>query len=157
MSTCLVFAPMIGARKGELNPLEAEALSEHVAACAACQARLADEEALLGLLPEALLAEANQRDFGTFSDEVLARIPAFAPARPGRLVALARWARRHRVLAASALIPTLAALSFLVYLGLGAPEPPALVEVVAEGRSATVLETSDGPVVLLGNEEHEGS
>ena len=152
MSSCLVFAPMIGARPGELNPLEAEAFAEHLATCAACQTRLSDAEALSSLLPEALLAEANRRDFATFSDGVLARIPALAPRRAKEGFALGAFVRRHRLLIASALVPALLALSLLVYLALAAPEPAALVDVVAEGRSATVLETRDGPVVLLGDE-----
>ena len=157
MSSCLVFAPMIGARPGELNPLEKEAFAEHLAGCAACQARLSDAEALSAVLPEALLAEANRRDFATFSDEVLARIPALAPRRAREGHKLGAFLRRHRLLLVSALVPALLALSLLVYFGLAAPEPAALVDVVAEGRSATVLETSDGPVVLLGDEGHEGT
>ena len=83
MTPCLRFAPMIGARPGELSEEDARALADHLATCEACQARLADEEALSGLLSEGLLAEANRRDFSTFADEVLARIPAtaFVPSR----------------------------------------------------------------------------
>jgi anti-sigma factor RsiW len=162
MTVCLRFAPMIGARPGELIFEEASALAEHLASCDACQGRLADEEALSGMLPEALLAEANRRDFSAFSDGVLARIPALAsaarPPRSGILAPILGWVGHHRLLAAaSALAPTLAALALIVYLGQGNAPEGAPVEVSSEGRSTMVLETSEGPVVLLGDLEPEGS
>ncbi len=163
MTVCLRFAPMIGARPGELTFEEASALAEHLAVCDACQGRLADEEALSGMLPEALLAEANQRDLSAFSDEVLTRIPALGravhPAPPGGMLApLLGWVGHHRLLAAaSALAPTLAALALIVYLGHDNAPEGAPLEVSSEGRSTMVLETSDGPVVLLGDLEPEGS
>ncbi len=168
MNPCIRFAPMIGARPGDLTDEEAAALAEHLASCEACQARLADEDALSGLLSEALLAEANRRDFSTFSDEVLARIPAYsgeraaraagAPSRQGVFASVASWARRHRFAAAvSALTPTLAAAGLILYLGRSSPPEPAWVDVSAEAGGAMVLETSEGPVVLLGDGEPEGS
>jgi hypothetical protein len=169
MTACLRFAPMIGGHPGELSEEEAGALAEHLGSCEACQARLADEKALSGILSEALLAEANRRDFGTFSDEVLARIPAYreAPAlRGGRATAffeapprgflspILSWVRHHRL--ASALAPALAAVALILYLGGDSGPEPALVVVSAEGRrGAMVLETSEGPVVLLGDPEPE--
>ncbi|HEX7489196.1 MAG TPA: zf-HC2 domain-containing protein, partial [Anaeromyxobacteraceae bacterium] len=84
MNPCLRFAPMVGARPGELSDGDASELAEHLATCSACQARLADAGALAGLLSQALLDEANRRDFSTFSDEVLARIPAYREAAAGR-------------------------------------------------------------------------
>ena len=150
---------MIGARPGELSEADASALAEHLVTCAACQARLADAEALSDLLPDALMAEASRRDFSSFSDEVLARIPEYrSAARRERWPGLLGWARRHRALAtASALAPTLAALALVVYFSAGgAPERPA-VEISSEGRTTMVLETRDGPVVLLGDDEPEGS
>jgi anti-sigma factor RsiW len=169
MKACLRYAPMLGARPGELSEEESRELAEHLAACDACQARLADEEALSGMLSEALLAEANRRDFSTFSDEVLARIPAYRtapPARsaagaesPGVLSRLGAWARRHRAAAVlSALAPAAVAVALVVYLGGGSPpEQHAALEVSAEGQGATVLETSDGPVVLFGSGDTEGT
>lgn len=169
MTACLRFAPMIGARPGELTDEQAAALADHLASCEACQARLADEQALSGMLSDALMAEANRRDFSSFSDGVLARIPAYAgerasgaaaspTPREGALASILSWARRHRVAAAAAaLAPTLAAAALILYLGRGSPPEPAWVDVSAEGRGTMVLETADGPVVLLGDPEPEGS
>ena len=160
MNPCLRYATMIGARPGELPEEEARDRAEHRASCEACQARLADEEALAGMLSAALLDEANRRDFSTFSDGVLARIPEYARSgrAPGVLSRLGGWIRHHRlVAAASALAPALAALALVVYLGRSGSTEVASVEISSERGSATVLETSDGPVVLLGDDEPEGS
>ena len=155
MKPCLRFAPMIGARPGELSEEEARELGEHLAACDACQARLADEEALSGMLSEALMAEANQRDFSTFADGVMARVQ---PKR-GVLSQLGAWARRHRAAAiVSTLAPAAVAIALVVYLGGGNPsEQHASLEVTSEGSGAIVLETSEGPVVLLGDGDSEGT
>ena len=164
MTTCLRFAPMIGARPGELSGEDASALAEHLASCDACQGRLADGEALSGMLSEALMGEANRRDFSSFSDEVLARIPGLGRAgsrpasRGGTFAPILGWVRRHRLLAAaSALAPTLAALALIVYLGRVNTPEGAPVEISSEGHSTMVLETSEGPVVLLWDPEPEGS
>ena len=172
MSPCLRFAPMIGARPGELSDADASELAEHLATCDACQARLADAGALAGLLSQALLDEANRRDFSTFSDEVLARIPQYARPRPSvrpersRAAAESKggvldWIRHHRLAAAlGTLAPALAALALVVYVGRGQGGPgpdDVLVQVIAETGSATVLDTSDGPVVLLGEDEPAGT
>jgi anti-sigma factor RsiW len=153
MSACARFAVMIGARPGELLASEERALAEHLAGCEACQARLADAAALEGLLGEGLAREAARRDFATFADEVLARVER----QEGRWRRLLGWGRRHRALAAiTALAPSLAALALIVYLGRGGlPAPEAGdVELEAEGWGATVLRTSDGPVVLLDDSAH---
>ena len=151
MTGCLRYAPMIGARPGELSGEDERGLAEHAAACAACQGRLADEAALAGMLSAALLDEANRRDFTTFSDEVLARIPACQRER-GPLARLGAWARRHRAAAIAGVVaPALVAAALFVYLSGGAPERPVVVEVSAEGQNATVLETREGPVVLFGD------
>ncbi len=49
------------------------------------------------------------------------------------------------------------AAALILYLGRGSGPEPASVVVSAEDRGATVLETSDGPVVLFGEPEPEGS
>lgn len=167
MNACLRFAPMIGARPGELDGRDERALAEHLSSCAGCRARLADERALAGMLAEALLAEANRRDFSTFSDEVLSRIPQYAggAATGARSDAggthrrsMFGWLRRHRLVAAgSALAPALAAVALFLYLGRSGASEHATVEISAEERATTVLETSEGPVVLLGDPGPEGS
>ncbi len=182
MKDCVRFAPMMGAHPGELSDEETRALAEHLASCDACQAWLADAEAISALLPDALLAEANRRDFSTFSDEVLARIPEYRvsarperrPAHPERsgeaaeseggrepsiLARLGSWARHHRAAAvASVLAPAAAAIAIVVYFGHGSPpEQHAAIEVISEGHGTMVLETNEGPVVLIGNGSAEGT
>jgi anti-sigma factor RsiW len=146
-TTCLRFAPMLSARPGELPSADEAALHEHLAGCDACQARLADGEVVGGMVAEALLAEAARVDFAPFVDQVMARV------EPGGVRGFLRWVRRHKAVAAAVgLAPTLAALGLIVYLSSGDAEPQAGdVEVVAEGRTATILTTQDGPVVLLGD------
>ncbi len=150
MKECVRFAPMIGSRPGELAPEEARALEAHVATCAACRARAADLAATEGLVSEALLAQANARDFAPFVDEVMARIGAGAPERPG----LFAWLGRHRRALAATLAPALAALAVIVYVRVegSRPQEIALLEVTSEGDATTILQTSDGPIVLLAEE-----
>jgi anti-sigma factor RsiW len=152
MKACIRYAPMIGAREGELSEAEASALAAHLEACPRCDAIAADLAATEGLVSEALMAAANARDFAPFVDGVMARIerPAAARAAGGVLA----WAHRHWKAAAGALAPALAALALFMYVRVDhRPEEVALFELAAEGRVATVLETPDGPVVLLAPEE----
>ncbi len=153
MKECVRFAPMIGSRPGELAPEEARALEAHLATCAGCRARAADLAATEGLVSEALLAQANARDFAPFVDEVMARIGAGAPGRRGVLA----WLERHRRAVAATLAPALAALAVIVYLRLSSTggSEIAMLEVSSEGEATTILETQDGPVVLL--DEGSGS
>ena len=140
---CIRFAPMIGAREGELSPSDAQALAAHLASCETCRAMAADAAAIDGMVAEALLRKANTRDFSTFADEVMARVDRAE--RPG----LFAWLRRHRA-AAAGLVPVLAALAVIVYVRLdGGPGPVAMLELSSEGEATTVLQTADGPVVLL--------
>jgi anti-sigma factor RsiW len=144
MKDCARFAPMIGAREGELLPEEAKTLEAHLSACGACSAIAADVAATEGLLAEALLAKANARDFAPFVDEVMARIEKRE--RRGFLA----WLAGHRRAAAAALAPVLAAAALLVYVRLdGGPEQVAMLELYSEGEVSMVLQTADGPVVLL--------
>jgi anti-sigma factor RsiW len=156
MSDCTRFALMLSARPGELSPPEEAAFHAHLAGCDACQARLADDRAVDGLVGQALLAEAARVDFAPFVDQVMARV------EPHRLRRLFRWARRHKVVTALAgLAPTLAALGLILYSQSGDIVPQAGdVEVISGGggRGPVVLTTEDGPVVLLGEPaEPEGS
>ncbi len=160
MKGCVRYAEMIGARPGELPPDDARALERHLASCVRCRAAAADLAATDGLVREALGARANARDFAPFVDAVMARIAAGAPAAPpllrsghapGAARSLRAWLGRHRRAAAATLAPVLAALAVIVYVRLhsgGTPEIAAL-EISAQGEATTILETTDGPVVLL--------
>ena len=166
MTGCDRYAPMLGAREGELAAAERAGLAEHLAGCAACQARLADVRSLDGLLGEALMRKAAARDFSDFADQVMERLPAGSfgtpPARPRGLRAALAFFRRHRVLAAgTALAPTLAALALIVYFERqrSVPAPmPGQVEVISETYAPMVVDTDDGPLIILGDDdEPEGT
>ncbi len=160
MGDCVRFAPMIGARRGELLPDDARGLEAHLATCARCRATAADYAATDGLVREVLAAHANARDFAPFVDAVMARISTPAPAAsrlprprhaPGEGPSPWAWLGRHRRAAVAAFAPVVAALAIIVYVRLhgGTPQIAAL-EISAEGEVTTILETADGPVVLLG-------
>jgi anti-sigma factor RsiW len=145
MKDCVRYAPMIGSREGELAPGEVRGLVEHLAGCPACRARAADLAATEGLVAEALLARAAARDFAPFVDQVMARI---AP-RAGVL----GWLRAHRRAAAAMLAPALAAAALIVYVSTGGERAQvASLELSAEGEATTVIQTADGPIVLLAPE-----
>jgi len=147
MKDCVRYAPMLGARQGELDAAERAALEGHLAGCAACQARLADERALEGMVGEALMREAARRDFADFADQVMARVER---RRAGPLRA---FFRRHRALAVgTALAPTLAAAALIVYLELRGGGAPG-IEVISEQYAPMVIETDDGPLILLGDDD----
>ncbi|WP_242392024.1 anti-sigma factor family protein [Anaeromyxobacter oryzisoli] len=150
---CVRFAPMIGAREGELSEVEARALAAHLAMCRRCQELAARFARTDGLVAEALLARANARDFAPFVDQVMDRIGTGAPqgARSGR--GLLGWVGRHWKGTLSVTAPALAALAVFMYVHFGGPGQVASLEISSQGVS-TVLQTSDGPVVLLPPEEH---
>ena len=157
MKSCIQFAPMIGAREGELTAPEARALAAHLETCTTCRALAADAAATEGLLAEALLSRAARRDFAPFVDEVMKRIEAPA-ARPVRLLAALR--RRWKLATAAALgmaIALLAGASVFMYVHRSPPEPEqiAALEIDSEGGN-TVLQTSDGPVVLIEPDDGSG-
>jgi anti-sigma factor RsiW len=196
MKDCVRFAPMIGAREGELSPADDAALSAHLEACPACRALAADFAATEGLVSEALMAQANARDFAPFVDAVMARVeekrtasqsnPAHAEplgrardelrgangaaesrhgpsTAPGPRPGYARgerwnvwaWLGAHRRAAFGTLAPVLAAAALLVYVRLddGGRSQIASLELASEGEVTMILQTSDGPVVLLAGEE----
>jgi anti-sigma factor RsiW len=153
---CAGATPLLGSRRGELDPTEEAALLAHLSTCEPCRERRADQEALAHVVENGLLGEAARRDFSTFADGVMARIPASAwrgaPA-PGMLGRLLELIRRHRVLAtASAFAPALAALALYLYIGrTTGPGPMEFsVEVTSEDLAPMVLDTSDGPIILVG-------
>lgn len=145
MKDCIRFAPMIGAREGELSAADARALQAHLAACPACAAYARDVAATDGLVAEGLLERAAERDFAPFVDQVMARVDRAE--RRGIL----GWLGRHRRVAAATLAPVLAALALIVYVRLdgGSRGEIALFELYSEGEVATILNTMDGPIVLL--------
>lgn len=147
---CVRFAPLIGSRPGELDEADAQALAAHLASCDTCRALAADVAATEGMVSDALLRAANARDFSSFADGVMARVERTE--RPGLL----GWFRRHRAAAAASLVPVLAALAVIVYVRIeGGQGQVAMLELSSEGEATTVLQTADGPVVLL--EEETGS
>ncbi len=155
MKACLRFAPMIGSREGELSAEDSRALAAHLAECPTCSAMAADVAATEGLLCEALLAKANARDFAPFVDEVMARVqaPAGLPSTraAGRLRRGLGLLRGHwKLFTATAVAVLVAAVSVFMYVerDVSEPEEIAALEMDLEGGS-TVLQTSDGPVVLL--------
>jgi anti-sigma factor RsiW len=155
MRECIHFAPMIGARAGELTAGEAKALEAHLATCGACQGVARNAAALDGLVGEALLARASTRDFAPFVDGVMAKVPVRRAPAQGRtgVPGVLSWLGRHRRAAAAALAPALAALAVIVYVRLGSqPAEVAMLEVSSEGEATTILQTKDGPVVLLSEE-----
>jgi anti-sigma factor RsiW len=157
MTDCLRYAPMIGAREGELAPDEARALAAHLTGCPACRSREAALRQTEGLVAEALLARASRRDFGPFVDGVMDRIAARRARSP--LARIRRWVGGHRRSAGlAAAVPVLAALALVVYVRTDRPARElALVELDTVGNVSIVLRTEDGPLVLLGDGEPEDS
>jgi anti-sigma factor RsiW len=172
MKDCVHFAPMLGSRDGELSAEDRAALSAHLAGCAQCRALEADLVATEGLVAAALLAQANARDFAPFVDQVMDRVGAADPSsvgapsvraeRSGRAAAaesrhapgigrgILAWLASHRRLLLASAMPVVAAVAVLMYVRRdGGTREVAALEVSAEGDATTVLETSDGPVVLL--------
>jgi anti-sigma factor RsiW len=162
MKDCARHAPLIGSREGELAPDEAAALQAHLDSCAACRARAADLAATDGLVAEALMARANERDFGPFVDGVMERLeregafakkPAASHGRaPRERPSFLAWLTGHRRFAVATLAPVLAGLAILMYVRQDGRGEIAALELSAEGEVTMVLQTSDGPVVLLGEE-----
>jgi anti-sigma factor RsiW len=152
---CLRYAPMIGARPGELPEQEARALSSHLEACPSCRALATHATLTDGLLAEALLARANSRDFAPFVDQVMARVVGQATRR----LTLPERLRRHWLaLAVAAGLVLLAVGSAFMYVRKPVEERErvAAISMELEGGSI-VLQTSDGPVVLLEPEDGTGS
>jgi anti-sigma factor RsiW len=154
---CVRYAPLLGARPGELSSQEARSLEVHLASCERCRLAGADVAVTDGLVRDGLIQKANARDFAPFVDQVMARVaregPARAPAPAPR--GLRAWVSGHRRVAAAALAPIMAAAALLVYVRLHGEQPSevAMLELASEGDVTMVLQTSDGPVVLLGEEQ----
>jgi len=158
MSECTTYQPMIGSRPGELDPAEAAALEAHLGACRACKGWAAELASTEWLVSEALLAQAAKRDFAPFVDGVMARVEA---ARPRPLLArLAAALRLHpRLVIGGALAPLVAALAVGLWLrGAGAGAELAnlaQLEVSAEGGATVIIQSADGPLVLIDDDDGE--
>jgi anti-sigma factor RsiW len=151
---CVRYAPLLGARPGELGSHEARALEVHLASCERCRLAAADLIVTEGLVRDGLIQKANARDFAPFVDEVMARVARTGPARAPAPRGLWAWVAGHRRVAAATLAPVMAAAALLVYVRLhgGQPSEVAMLELASEGDVTMVLQTSDGPVVLLAEE-----
>ena len=163
MKDCVRYAPMLGAREGELTQDEQRALDAHLEGCADCRATAAELAALDGLVGESLMARANSRDFAPFVDQVMARValrpgggreaarpraPAAASSGGSSRTRAPRSRRSCRLLAVAALVVYVRSSS-----GGGSGEV-AMFEMATEGEVTMVLQTKDGPVVLLDDGEH---
>jgi len=154
MADCTVYRPMIGSLEGELAPAEAAALQAHLGGCPGCRAFQADLRLTEGLLAQALERSAARRDFAPFVDGVMARLSTSRP--PGLLERLTRQLRLHpRLVVGGALVPLLAA-ALALYLRAGTAGDLADahgLELHGEGRATTVIQSSDGPVLLLDDDD----
>jgi anti-sigma factor RsiW len=157
MTECATYQPMIGSRPGELSAAEAGALEAHVAGCQACRRWAAELASTEWLVSEALQAAAARRDFAPFVDGVMARVEA---ARPVPLLARAlRAMRLHpRLVIGGALAPLVAALALGLWLQAGGRNDLAAasqLEVSAEGGATTIVQSADGPLVLIDDDDEE--
>jgi anti-sigma factor RsiW len=157
MAECTTYRPMIGSRDGELEPAEAAALQAHLAGCGGCRRFAADVAATEGLLAEALEGAAARRDFAPFVEGVLARIAAGRP--PTLLERLQRAMRLHpRLVIGGALAPLVVATALAVLVQSRSTNDVAdaqSLEFHGEGRATTVIQSSDGPVLLLDDDDGE--
>lgn len=153
---CTTYRPLIGSREGELTAAEAAALTSHLSGCDGCRRFAADLAVTEGLVSEALLAAAARRDFAPFVDEVMARVEA---ARPASLLERARRVLRlhPRLVIGGALVPLAAAVAVLL---IDRSQPVDLaaaygLEMSAEGSATTIIQSVDGPVVLLDDDDDQ--
>lgn len=149
MKDCTRYAPLVGAREGELDAAEAKALGAHLAGCAACRDLAAAVAATDGLVAESLLARAAARDFSPFVDQVMDRVYGPAAGRGVLGFLHAHW----RAVAAT-LAPALAALALFMYVRSDSGHAEmASLEVNSMGGVSTVIQTQDGPVVLIDDDD----
>jgi anti-sigma factor RsiW len=155
MTACDQYLPMIGSRPGELSPEEAATLDAHVAGCEGCRRWAAEVASTEWLVSEALLSAAARRDFAPFVDGVMAKVEA---ARPVPFTTrVMRALRLHpRLAVGSALVP-IAAVALAVWLQGGRSDLAAasFLEVSAEGGATTIIQSSDGPLVLIDDDDEE--
>jgi anti-sigma factor RsiW len=157
MKDCTTYRPMIGSMDGELSPAEAAGLTAHLAACGGCRAFQGELRATEGLVAQALERAAARRDFAPFVDGVMARIDAARP--PGLLARLVRQLRLHpRLVVSGALVPLLAAALALYVRSSTAPDFADAhgLELHSEGTT-TIIQSSEGPVLLLDDDDNGDS
>lgn len=154
-SECTLHRPRIGSREAELTGAERAALEAHLAGCEGCRAWAAGLAATEGLVSEALLAAASRRDFAPFVDQVMARVEGGRPAP--FLERVRRALRLHpRLVVGGALAPLVAALALVMYVASrpgGELADARLLEVSAEGGATMIIQSSDGPLVLLDDDD----
>lgn len=156
MADCTSYRPMIGSREGELSPTELAALTEHVAGCDGCRRWATSLAVTEGLVSETLMAVAARRDFTTFSAQVMSRIEQ---RRLGPLARLGRAIRLHPWFAVGgALAPIAAALLVALYVtrGTGHDLANSSLEVDSDGAT-TIIQSNDGPVVLIDDDDDEAT
>ena len=152
MTDCTVHRPMIGSREAELSPGEHAGLAAHLAGCEGCRRWASSLAVTEGLVSEALMTAAAHRDFAPFAAQVMARIEH---RRLGPLARLGRAIRLHPWFAAgAALAPIGVALMVALYTlrGPGHDVTAASLEVTSQGAT-TIIQSSDGPVVLIDDDE----
>jgi anti-sigma factor RsiW len=151
MKDCARYAPLIGAREGELSKDEVASLAAHLAGCPRCHAIAGDFVATEGLVGERLTARAAARDFAPFVDEVMERVYGRAATHRGGVFG---WLHTHWKGTLAGFAPALAALAVFMYVRFdGGRGEVAALELSSEGNVTMVLQTADGPVVLLADEE----
>jgi anti-sigma factor RsiW len=157
MTACDTYLPMIGSRPGELGQDEAAGLSAHLAGCDGCRRWAAELASTEWLVSEALMGAAAKRDFAPFVDQVMARVEAARPVP--FLTRVTRALKLHpRLAVGGALAPLAAALALGLYLqGAGRNDLAAAsqLEVSAEGSATTIIQSSDGPLVLIDDDDEE--
>jgi anti-sigma factor RsiW len=152
MADCTTYRPLIGSREGELPPAEAAELARHVAGCEGCSRWAASLAVTEGLVSEALLAAASRRDFKDFAGQVMARIER---RRLGPLARLRRTIVLHPWFAVGGtLAPIAAALLLAFYVQRGSEVAASSLEVSAEGAT-TIIQSKDGPLVLIDDDDEE--
>jgi hypothetical protein len=133
-------------------------MSSHLAGCEGCRRWAAEMASTEWLLSEALQGAAARRDFAPFLDGVMARVEAARPVPFGERVR--RAMRLHpRLIIGGALAPVVLALALGLYLQTGGGRTDfadaSQLEVSAEGGATTIIQSPDGPLVLIDDDDEE--
>jgi anti-sigma factor RsiW len=152
MADCTTYRPLIGSREGELPAGEGADLAAHLDGCEGCRRWAASLAVTEGLISESLIAVAARRDFAPFAAQVMARIERRRLGPLGRLrrtIVLHPWFALGGTLA-----PIAAALLVALYVQRRASSDLAnsALEVTSDGAT-TIIQSSDGPLVLIDDDE----